>query len=96
MTTKLLATLALASGLAMAGCDRAPMSPDGTQPQFDARSRTTTTTTTTTAPAAPTQSPATTTGSGGEIGDPCDPATYDGPYHCVPDPNRQGGYVIAT
>ena len=33
---------------------------------------------------------------GGVIGEPCDPATYDGPYRCIPDPNNDGGYVIAT
>jgi hypothetical protein len=35
------------------------------------------------------------TGSG-EIGDPCDPETYDGPYMCVEDPNSISGYAIAN
>ena len=32
----------------------------------------------------------------GEIGDPCDPETYDGPYNCVEDPNSISGYAIAN
>ena len=32
---------------------------------------------------------------GGNLGDPCDPATYQGPYRCIPDPNHDGGYIIA-
>ena len=35
-------------------------------------------------------------GSGGEIGDPCDPETYDGPYRCIEDPNSDSGYIIAN
>ncbi|HUF51875.1 MAG TPA: hypothetical protein VMN60_13700 [Longimicrobiales bacterium] len=35
-------------------------------------------------------------GSGGEIGDPCDPETYDGPYRCVEDPDSDSGYAIAN
>ena len=36
------------------------------------------------------------TETGGEIGDPCDPATYDGPYRCVEDPDSESGYAIAN
>ena len=32
----------------------------------------------------------------GEIGDPCDPETYAGPYRCVPDENSVSGYAIAN
>jgi len=31
----------------------------------------------------------------GNIGDPCDPATYNGPYRCVPDSGSRTGYSIA-
>ena len=47
--------------------------------QFDGRPRTTTSSTT----------------SGGNIGDPCTPETYTGPYRCLPDPNHAGGYIIS-
>jgi hypothetical protein len=40
--------------------------------------------------------PTTTSTSGGNIGDPCDPETYDGPYRCVPDSNSVSGYAIAN
>ena len=32
----------------------------------------------------------------GEIGDPCDPETYSGPYRCVPDDDSVSGYAIAN
>ena len=31
-----------------------------------------------------------------EIGDPCDPETYSGPYRCLPDENSVSGYAIAN
>jgi hypothetical protein len=31
-----------------------------------------------------------------EIGDPCNPETYSGPYRCVPDENSVSGYAIAN
>lgn len=33
---------------------------------------------------------------GGNIGDPCDPETYEGPYECVPDERSVSGYAIAN
>jgi hypothetical protein len=91
----------LVLGLTLAGvaaCDSSPSAP-GVRPQFDSRGRpgttTMTTTTRTAADSTGTSSDSTAVTSGGQIGDPCDPETYAGPYRCVPDPNVMGGYVIA-
>ena len=84
MTRKFLFTVAIACGAAVSGCESSPTDADGTRPQFDGRTRTSTTNT-----------PPSNTTSGGSIGDPCDPVTYNGPYRCIPDPNHDGGYIIA-
>jgi hypothetical protein len=98
MTRKLATAAVMACGLFMAACDSSPIAPDAARPQFDGRGRPTTSTTMTTSTT--TKAPGdtttyTTTTSGGEIGDPCDPATYSGPYRCIPDETVLGGYVIA-
>ncbi len=86
MTRKFFTVAAFAGCVLMAGCDSSPIAPDDTRPQYDGRTRRTTS-----APADTTV--ATTNSSGGNVGDPCDPATYVGPYNCVPD--GRNGYIIA-
>ncbi|HEX6694315.1 MAG TPA: hypothetical protein VF035_06470 [Longimicrobiales bacterium] len=80
MTRKILFTVAIVCGAALAGCDSSPTDPDSSRPQFDGRSR---------------NVPMNTTTSGGSVGDPCDPVTYEGPYRCIPDPNNANGYIIS-
>lgn len=88
MNRKVFATLLLACSVGAAACDRSPTD-GGNRPQYDGIGRRTTTTTTTTTAASDS------TKVGGAIGDPCDPATYAGPYRCVPDEHSASGYVIA-
>jgi hypothetical protein len=94
MNKKTLLTVAFASGLFFAGCDSSPSAPDARGPQFDNHGKKPTSTTTTRTTTM--QNDSTDLSSGGSIGDPCDPETYSGPYRCIPDPNNDGGYVLAT
>jgi hypothetical protein len=94
MTRKIVMVAMLACAGFMTACDSSPSAPDGLRPQYDGRTRRTTTTTTTTS-TAPGDTTAVVQDAGGAIGDPCDPETYVGPYRCIPDPNNDGGYVIA-
>jgi hypothetical protein len=90
MTRKLLLALAVAGTAAIAACDSSPT--DATRPQYDVHTRRTTTTAT-----APGDTTARTQSGEPGIGEPCDPATYAGPYRCIlKDPNNdQSGYVVA-
>ncbi|MEO5510168.1 MAG: hypothetical protein ABIV28_05035 [Longimicrobiales bacterium] len=92
MNGKTLLTIVFAGGLFVAGCDSSPIAPDANAPQYDGigkkKAPTTTSTTTTTT--------TTQSSTGDNIGDPCDPETYSGQYRCIPDPNVDGGYIIAS
>ena len=89
MTKKLIFALVVACGAGVAACDSSPT--DGGRPQYDVTGKRTTTTTA----AKPPGDTLTATMSGGNIGDPCDPETYTGPYRCILNPNGDGGYIVA-
>jgi hypothetical protein len=85
---KMMLAVLLASAVGAAACDRSPTDSGNVKPQYDGRTRVKTQTTQTTAPGDSTSTPG--------LGEPCDPDTYNGPNHCVADPNSVTGYIVVT